>query len=187
MRALSWGTYGGQNPICRNPVLIFDTLIKVGLSQKGGCVDSMLIRSMLTIAVAFSASPTFCDPVAVLSGVADVQDGDGLLFGRVEVRLQGIAAPELEQPMGPESYQNLVRLAQGKQVRCELDGTVANRRPVGVCFADGRDVGRLQVEQGFALDCARYSKGRYREAEALALNTGNDLSAAYELPSYCGN
>jgi len=125
------------------------------------------------------------ETVATLTGAASVQDGDGILFGQVEVRLQGIAAPEMREPMGRESYLGLAHLVDGKEVRCELDGTVANRRPVGVCFVAGRDVGRAQVEAGLARDCATYSKGRYRDVELQARAEGNDLSRAYELPGYC--
>jgi len=41
--------------------------------------------------------------VAVLTGIASVKDGDGLQFGSVEIRLQGIAAPELDDKLGRES------------------------------------------------------------------------------------
>ncbi|WP_417463248.1 thermonuclease family protein [Kordiimonas sp.] len=125
------------------------------------------------------------ESAATLVGIASVQDGDGLLFGQVEVRLQGIAAPEMRQPMGRESYFGLVQLIEGKEVRCELDGTVANRRPVGVCFIAGRDIGRVQVAAGLARDCAGYSKGRYRDDEIQARTEGKDLSQVYDLPGYC--
>jgi endonuclease YncB( thermonuclease family) len=125
------------------------------------------------------------ESVATLTGIATVQDGDGVLFGQVEVRLQGIAAPEMREPMGRESYLSLVQITEGKEVVCQLDGTTANRRPVGVCFVGGQDVGRAQVEAGFARDCAAYSKGRYRDSEMKAREAGNDLSHIYELPKYC--
>lgn len=123
--------------------------------------------------------------VATLTGIATIQDGDGVLFGQVEVRLQGIAAPELKDNMGRESYLGLADLAEGKEVVCELDGTTANRRPVGVCYVDGQDIGRQMVLAGLARDCPRYSKGRYRDDEAQAARAGRDLSAVYELPRYC--
>lgn len=127
------------------------------------------------------------EPVAVISGVAGVQDGDGILFGDVEVRLQGIAAPELGDRFGHESYLALKRLAAGKVVRCELDGTTAGRskRPVGTCFVGNLDLGRAQIEWGFARDCPRFSKGRYRDAENDAVRSGHDLSSIYKLPGYC--
>lgn len=148
----------------------------------------MKLRSLASAAMlgALPITPAFGQQtVATLTGVATVQDGDGVLFGKVEVRLQGIAAPELKDSMGRESYLGLADLAEGKDVVCELDGTTANRRPVGVCYVDGQDIGRQMIVAGLARDCPRYSKGRYRDAEAQAARAGRDLSAVYELPGYC--
>jgi endonuclease YncB( thermonuclease family) len=128
--------------------------------------------------------------IAVISGIAGVHDGDGILFGEVEVRLQGIAAPEYwskREDWGAEARQNLVDLAWGKYVICHLDGTTASsKRPVGVCYVDNADLGYIQVLGGFARDCPKYSNGRYREAELEAREQGFDLSQRYELPEYCG-
>lgn len=126
-------------------------------------------------------------PVAELSGIATVADGDGLLFGNVEVRLQGIAAPELDTEIGRASAENLRRIAQGKFVICYLDGTRAGKslRPVAVCTLDGTDLGETQVFEGHARDCPRFSKGRYAVAEREAVARGSDLSAKYKLPRYC--
>ena len=132
-------------------------------------------------------TPASADTVAVITGIASVEDGDGILFGDVEIRLQGIAAPELGDPFGYESYLGLNALASGKEVRCELDGSTAgrSRRPVGICFLDGLDVGLAQVQAGLARDCPSFSKGRYRDAEKEAKDAGNDLSSVYDLPKYC--
>jgi micrococcal nuclease len=130
------------------------------------------------------------DMKAVLSGNADVKDGDGVLFGRVEVRLQGIAAPEDGRNVeagGPESTENLRRLVEGQLVVCHLDGTVAgsSNRPAGICYIGSIDIGRHQVEAGHARDCPAYSGGRYAEAEAAAHASGKDLASIYGLPDYC--
>lgn len=129
--------------------------------------------------------------VAVLEGIADVRDGDGLLFGRVEIRLQGIAAPEDRRgrvdPMGKAATAALERLALGRMVTCHLDGTTAGRsgRPVAICRVDGMDLGREMVRQGFARDCPAYSLGRYHLDEMKARQDGNNLSAVYDVPDYC--
>ena len=159
------------------------------------CGDHLLKASFAALITALSFAvaplqPVFAqgfEPVADLTGVASVKDGDGLLFGSVEVRLQGIAAPELRDPIGQASTENLRRLADGKRVVCYLDGTRAGRskRPVAVCTVDGRDLGELQVLAGMALDCPRYSKGRYAEAERKALKEGRNLALTYQLPGYC--
>ena len=144
----------------------------------------LVFGAILTALPAFSVAQ---DPVAKLTGIAAIEDGDGLLFGRVEVRLQGIAAPELDDAMGVESRAGIMKLAAGREVVCHLDGTTAGRsvRPVDVCFAGEVDLGRAQVEAGLARDCPAFSRERYREAEMRAQSNGHDLSRVYALPGYC--
>ncbi len=139
------------------------------------------------------ADPLFADPpfqiAGTLIGVVEVKDGDGLLFGEVELRLQGIAAPEDRRGKvddgGKEATTALKALAQGRTVVCYLDGTTANRRPVGVCEVDGRDIGQAMVRGGWARDCPAYSKGRYKASEMQARSSGRNLSLIYALPTYC--
>lgn len=106
----------------------------------------------------------------------------------VDIRLQGIAAPEdngaKREPGGPEATASLGRIVDGKHLTCALDGTTARGRPVAVCTVDGKDVGELQVRAGHARDCPGFSKGRYAAAE-LAARATRDLSAIYPLPGYC--
>ena len=136
------------------------------------------------------ASAASFETVAVMSGVVTVPDGDDVRFGQINVRLQGIAAPEDGRdpdPGGPESTANLRAIAEGRYVVCHLDGTTAGRsmRPAGICYLGDRDLGRYQVETGHARDCPAYSGGRYADAEAHAVAAGSDLSAIYDLPGYC--
>lgn len=62
----------------------------------------------------------------------------GFVFGRVEVRLQGIAAPEWNRhkrvPGGEEAYEALRAVVEGREIKCLLDGTTAssNRLPASV-------------------------------------------------------
>lgn len=140
-------------------------------------------------ALALFVLPLHAAPAAILTGIAQAKDGDGILFGEVEVRLQGIAAPEFrsnkKEAGGREALMALGALVNGEHVHCELDGTTANRRPVGICYLDGRDLGRLMIESGFARDCPRFSRGRYSDVESNAQHRGRDLSKIYGLPDYC--
>ena len=128
---------------------------------------------------------------ATMTGIAKAHDGDDVRFGKVRIRLQGIAAPEdrrnLREPGGPEATEHLRKLVDGRELTCLLDGETAGRtmRPSAICYLDGHDIGTLQVRAGHARDCPRYSGGRYAEAEAAARADGNDLSAIYPLPDYC--
>jgi endonuclease YncB( thermonuclease family) len=131
------------------------------------------------------------EPTAILIDTGRAIDSDGIVIGHVEVRLQGIAAPEWSDraghdPGGRAALKGLASMVDGREVRCELDGTTASSgRPVGVCFVGGHDVGRRMVEMGLARDCPRFSGGRYKEAEAQARVRGADLSRIYHLPGYC--
>ncbi|MCB1460966.1 MAG: thermonuclease family protein [Nitratireductor sp.] len=131
------------------------------------------------------------EPVATIAGKASVRDGDGILFGKVEIRLQGIAAPEdgpgKRQPGGAESTASLRRLVDGAMLVCRLDGTTAGKgnRPVGICYLGSLDIGLHQVRNGHARDCPHFSGGRYAEAEREAQADGKNLAAIYPLPPYC--
>lgn len=124
-----------------------------------------------------------------ISGVATAKDGDDVVVLGVDLRLQGIAAPEdnsrKREVGGPEATASMSALIEGKIVRCEFDGTKARGRPVAICFINGKDLGEMQVFAGHARDCPRFSKGRYAKAETIARNSGRDLSAIYRLPPYC--
>lgn len=139
-----------------------------------------LIAILLSLALAATAGAVDLPfPVkGEISGIGGVKDGDGVMIGGVEIRLQGIAAPE-------DASTALSGLVMGKPVTCYLDGTTARGRPVGVCHVDGVDVGEVMVRNGFARDCPRYSGGRYADAENLVVKSGRDLSANYPLPRYC--
>ncbi len=130
------------------------------------------------------------ESVAYLEGEAGVIDGDGITFGKdIEVLLNGIAAPEdgahEVAAGGPEATAHLKEVVEGKMVTCMLDGIMNGQRLIGICFVDGEDVGELQVNNGHALDCPKFSKGRYSEAETWAKEHTRDLSTIYELPNYC--
>lgn len=107
----------------------------------------------------------------------------------MEIRLQGIAAPEDRRGRvdwgGKLATQALEALALGKHVVCYLDGSAANRRPVAACEVDGVDLGEAMVRGGFARDCPSFSKGRYSSAENTARLNGSRLYSFYKLPDYC--
>jgi endonuclease YncB( thermonuclease family) len=150
------------------------------------------MRDIFAICFLLAAGPALAfEPAAVITGVAYAIDGDDVGFGKVAIRLRGIAAPENSrrsvQPGGPEAEHSLANLIDGKVVTCHLDGTTAGRgkRPVGVCFVGGINVNRHQVRTGHARDCPAFSGGVYGEAEAAARRNGADLSEIYRLPDYC--
>jgi endonuclease YncB( thermonuclease family) len=114
----------------------------------------------------------------VLAGQASVIDGDTLRVAGQKVRLQGLAAPELSEARGHEATAALIQIVKGHKVSCELDGTTSHDRLVGICYAEGKDVGAELVKLGLARDCERFSGGRYKELETAS-------GQLLPLPPYC--
>ncbi len=118
--------------------------------------------------------------------VSHVRDGDTIEVGPIALRLQGIAAPEGNEPGGAATTDAMRDLVLGKDLRCDLTGDRSHDRVIGVCFLDdGRDVGEVMVFEGHARDCYRFSRGRYADAERHARAMGHDLSRIYVFPEYC--
>ncbi len=119
------------------------------------------------------------------SQVTRIRDGDTIEVETggeiVPIRLNGLAAPEREEPGGPEATaaMRIIVDEAGGRLRCELTGETSYDRQIGVCFTpDGQDIAALMVALGVARDCPRYSGGRYAEFETEA-------SRALPLPGYC--
>ena len=129
--------------------------------------------SAMTFSVSHSEEPT------LLSGtVTKVRDGDTIEVGKIPIRLQGLSAPELKEPLGLEAKAFMRDLVFGKRVRCELNGDKTHDRFVGICFLEQKDIAEEIIAQGLARDCPRYSSGRYAQYE---IERGREI----KLPKYC--
>jgi micrococcal nuclease len=100
-----------------------------------------------------------------ISGVAQVTDGDTIRVSDHRIRIQGLDAEELNEPHGPAARSAMVAIVSGHEVTCIPDGTRSYNRVVATCYVGKLDVAIAMVAGGWALDCARYSRGRYREFE----------------------
>ena len=103
----------------------------------------------------------------VLAGV-QVRDADTIVVDGTPVRLNGVDAPELKTRSGKDAKRWMVNYLRGKEVTCDLNGEKTYDRWVGVCYVDGVDIGAAVIAAGHALDCRRYSGGRYRHLETAA-------------------
>jgi endonuclease YncB( thermonuclease family) len=122
----------------------------------------VILASVLTVA----ASST---QAREIDGTAYVRDADTIVVAGTPVRLNGVDAPETSTLPGRDAKAFMERLLKGKHVVCELNGKRTYDRWVGTCFinVDGQwaDVGAIVIANGNALDCRRYSGGRYRSLE----------------------
>jgi len=104
-----------------------------------------------------------------ITGTCRVKDGDTIwVHGQgdpVEVRLNGVAAPEPKEPGGKQATEYLKTVCDGQPVKCELDGSKTRGREVGICYVNDADIGAAVISAGLARDCTRFSGGRYAGLE----------------------
>ncbi len=115
-----------------------------------------------------------------ITGEVRVIDGDTIVVGGQRVRIEGLHAPELHEPFGPEARDFVIALLADDAVRCVPNGRRSYQRMVARCFleGDGRDLAAALVAAGLGRDCPRFSGGRYAAFETPA---GRELG----LPGYC--
>lgn len=114
--------------------------------------------------------------------VISCHDGDTCrvknIIGNIRsVRIAGIDAPELKQPYGVESKEQLERLILGRTVRVEHVGKSFNR-VTGYIHLGHKDIGKKMVELGMAWDSPKYSKGKYTKAQKKAQKKRRGLWAS---------
>ena len=78
------------------------------------------------LAAGVNGAAADCPRGTVAGKVTYIRDGDTLELGALALRLQGLAAPEGEEPGGDEASDAMRALVLGKEVVCELDA----RRPM---------------------------------------------------------
>jgi len=166
-----------------------------------------ILPALVLLAIVTAPAPGLFAGEATLAGRACVIDGDSLMIGGkrnrkgfcdggVDSRLNGVDAPEWDEtcrrsgggswPCGQEAKAAMKALADGREVNCQIiDRDWRTKRPVVVCLAGGRDIGRELVRLGLAAACERYSE-RYvnQEAEAKAARRGI-WAGDYVKPGYC--
>lgn len=137
-------------------------------------------RILILLAATWLAiGASFADPV--ISGTAQVTDGDTLSIGPVIIRLHGIDAPEAGQQCrrangkswqcGAAATNRLAELVEGHRVDCLAIERDAYRRIIGRCTANGIDVNETLVSEGLAWAFTRYSDD-FASHEASAQLTG---------------
>lgn len=137
-----------------------------------------MMKVLLAVTLLFNTPAYAFDRGDVIEGPALVIDGDTIEVDNVRVRLNGVAAPERNEPGGTEATEAMRQILDGHAARCSLTGEKTYNRQVGTCWIGTTDVGAALIASGNARDCARYSAGRYAALEA-------NEARALPLPNYC--
>jgi endonuclease YncB( thermonuclease family) len=125
----------------------------------------MILR--LALFAMLLSSPALADRV-IEGRVTVVRDVDTIVVDGIPIRLNGVDGPETSSRIGREARAFMNRLVRGETVTCQLNGDRTHDRWVGVCFLADQDIGAFAIANGHALDCRRYSRGRYRDLETPA-------------------
>ena len=120
--------------------------------------------------------------------VTRVTDGDSLWLeplspgAPVELRLEGIDAPEICQAWGPEAKRALAELVLGQQVSVKTVGRDTHGRTLGTVFLGTQNINKTLVQEGHAWSTRyKYDRGPYvadeRMARALSRGLNRDGGA----------
>jgi endonuclease YncB( thermonuclease family) len=110
-----------------------------------------------------------------LEGPAKAVSGDRISIGDYQVRLYGIAAPDMASERGPAARVALDSLLNGQRVKCAIYGKTPTSELLGQCSAGDTDLARQLLTQGNA---AVYRDGMAGNPAATALDANYDTAEA---------
>ncbi len=135
-----------------------------------------IIPALLVLALALVGAAAAEEDYA---GEARVIDGDTIEISGRKFRLEGLHAPEVDEPGGAAATRFMRDLLAGRRVVCAPTGDRSYDRLVAVCRLPGEgDIAAELVKAGLGRDCARYSGGRYASFETTDADR-------FPLPGYC--
>jgi endonuclease YncB( thermonuclease family) len=147
-----------------------------------------MLLCLLALACNLGASPS---ARSVEGTVLRVTDGDSLWLqpesggAPVELRLEGIDAPEICQAWGLEAKQALQELVQKRAVNVRVSGHDIHGRTLGTVFVDSLNVNKTLVQEGHAWSSRyKFDRGPYvaDERMARALSRGFNRDGGAVMP-----
>ncbi len=113
--------------------------------------------------------------VEIISGIAEVVDGDTIKINKKKIRLFGIDAPEKKQlckkiflsisfislnknyPCGKISTERLKKRINNKLISCKSSGRDRYKRYIAECFEGKKNINAFMVLNGYAVAYRKYS------------------------------
>jgi endonuclease YncB( thermonuclease family) len=143
------------------------------------------IVTAIRIAIFALATGSALAQVEPITATATVIDGDTLEIHGVRIRLQGVDAPESSQQCtdaagaiylcGSRAALALSDFINRRPVECFEVDRDQYRRMVARCEVGGANLSKWLVQQGWALDWPRYSKGACAPEQAEARTAGRGI------------
>lgn len=122
-----------------------------------------------------------------LAGIRLV-DGDTIDVNHVRIRINAIDAPEIGQmcgswACGEAALEEMAQMVRHGDVTCNNLGEDSYGRRVATCFADGVDIGREMVRNGFAWAYVKYSQ-EYVADETVARQNKLGIWSTDAIPAW---
>ena len=103
--------------------------------------------------------------LAAAQGEVYVARGNTLVISGTPIRLLGVDLAEGRNATAENARRQVQDIVAKSFVACRLTGESISNQMLGTCTADGKDIAATLVSRGLALDCERWSDGRYRALE----------------------
>jgi len=142
-------------------------------------------RSLYAAILAFLLPLTgFSARAQEITGVAEVRSGSELVLNGTVVRLFGLETPtpdewcdlsEGQYRCGVVAWAELVKLADGRDLSCDVESRTGDGLPIATCYLGERDINEALVRSGWAE--ARPDVERYQVDQAEARRARRGLWA----------
>jgi endonuclease YncB( thermonuclease family) len=74
----------------------------------------ILVALVLGSILIWASTDILADPTTLTGTATKVRDGDTIEVGKVTIRLKGVSAPEMNEPLGPKSKSFMTDLVMGR-------------------------------------------------------------------------
>ena len=163
-------------------------------------IKLFLVISIYLIFFSITNINVVSQEVKLISGIAEVIDGDTIKIEKNKIRLFGIDAPEIKQfckkpylsisflsfqkkySCGIKSTNNLKRMIKNNNIDCKIKGIDRYRRIIGECYKNKTNINSWMVRNGYAVAYKRYSKDYVRDEEYAKENTHGMWEGSFIMP-----
>lgn len=137
--------------------------------------SALLFSALIISSPAFARKKKSPEILKISGQVERCHDGDTcrVRYGNksLKIRFAGIDCPELSQKYGKDAQRFTEGLVKGRNVDLECNGKSFDRLTCTVLL-NGKSINQQIVENGWAYDSTKYSKGRYIAAASEAREKG---------------
>ena len=163
-------------PLSRRPAIIGNDSIHqpVGAMKSSRSIYAAILFVLVLLA-------GFSSRAQEITGVAEVRSGNEIVLNGTVLRLFGLEAPAPDERCdlfegryrcGIVAWAELVKLADGRDLSCDVESRTGDGLPVATCYLGERDINETLVRSGWAEARADVERYQVDQAEARRARRG---------------